>query len=245
MTSASSSQAADATDNTASEIAPGPDWFLIAALVAVAAAVTRVLLFTPIELRQGLAQKIFYIHVPAAIVGMYFSVIPMAIVSGIYLWLKDERLDRIAESLAEVGLIFMSVVLITGPFWGKPIWGTFWQWDARLTSTLFLWFVLVGYLVLRGAIEQAEARARLSAIVGILGGLLVPFIHLTVYMFTTLHPMPIVLTPEGPKQNLSPEMTSTFLSSLAAFMLLMLALTRNRFRWATLRDAQQHIEDDR
>lgn len=245
MTSASSSQAAAATDNTESDIAPGPDWFLIAALVAVAAAVTRVLLFTPIELRQGLAQKIFYIHVPAAIVGMYFSVIPMAIVSGIYLWLKDERLDRIAESLAEVGLVFMSVVLITGPFWGKPIWGTFWQWDARLTSTLFLWFVLVGYLVLRGAIEQAEARARLSAIVGILGGLLVPFIHLTVYMFTTLHPMPIVLTPEGPKQNLSPEMTSAFLSSLAAFFFLMLAFTRNRFRWATLRDAQQHIEDDR
>ena len=114
----------------------------------------NVLLFTPAELRQGLAQKIFYIHVPAAITGLYFSVIPMAIVSGIYLWLKDERLDRIAESLAEVALVFVAVVLCTGPFWGKPIWGTYWQWEARLTSTLFLSFVLIGYLVMRGAIEQ-------------------------------------------------------------------------------------------
>ena len=107
-------------------------------------------------------------------------------------------MDRIAETLAETGIVFLSVVLGTGPFWGKTIWGTWWQWEARLTSTLFLWFVLVGYLVLRGAIDERETRARLSAIIGAMAGLLVPFIHLTVYMFNTLHPKPVVLKPEAP-----------------------------------------------
>lgn len=244
MTSTSASTTVSSGTRSAS--APsGIDWFLIAAIAAVIGACANVLLFTPAELRQGLAQKIFYLHVPAAITGLYFSVIPMAIVSGIYLWLKDERLDRVAESLAEVALVFVAVVLCTGPFWGKPIWGTYWQWEARLTSTLFLSFVLIGYLVMRGAIEQPESRARLSAIIGIMAGCLVPFIHLTVYMFTTLHPMPVVLTPEGPKQNLSPEMLRSFLYSMAAFLLLFLAMARNRYRWATERDRLQALEDQR
>ena len=147
--------------------------------------------------------------------------------------------------MAEVSLVFVAVVLCTGPFWGKPIWGTYWQWDARLTSTLFLSFVLVGYLVLRGAVEQPESRARLSAIVGIMAGCLVPFIHLTVYMFTTLHPMPVVLTPNFTKQNLSPEMLRSFLYSMAAFLLLFVAMARNRYHWAIERDRLQALEDQR
>ena len=245
MTSTSASTTVSGSRTESRSAPSGIDWFLIAAIAGVIGACVNVLLFTPAELRQGLAQKIFYIHVPAAITGLYFSVIPMAIVSGIYLWLKDERLDRIAESLAEVALVFVAVVLCTGPFWGKPIWGTYWQWDARLTSTLFLSFVLIGYLVMRGAIEQPEARARLSAIIGIMAGCLVPFIHLTVYMFTTLHPMPIVLTPNFTKQNLSPEMTRSFLFSLSAFLLLFLAMARNRYHWATERDRFQALEDQR
>ncbi|MEP6832714.1 MAG: cytochrome c biogenesis protein CcsA [Gemmatimonas sp.] len=242
-TSASSTVGGSRTERVRSP--SGVDWFLIGAITLVIAACVNVLMFTPTELRQGLAQKIFYIHVPAAITGLYFSVIPMAIVSGMYLWLKDERLDRIAESLAEVALVFVAVVLCTGPFWGKPIWGTYWQWEARLTSTLFLSFVLVGYLVMRGAIEQPEPRARLSAIIGIMAGCLVPFIHLTVYMFTTLHPMPIVLTPNFTRANLSPEMLRSFLYSLAAFLTLYLAMARNRYRWATERDRLQLLEDQR
>jgi len=216
----------------------GFDWFLIVAILGVVAVTVRVLLFTPMELRQGLAQKIFYLHVPAAILSLYFAVVPASIVSGLYLWLKDPRLDRIAESLAEVGVMFCTVVLCTGPFWGKPIWGTFWQWEARLTSTLFLWFVLIGYLVLRGAVDQPESRARLSAVVAVMAGFLVPFIHLTVYMFNTLHPMPVVLTPNPMEQNLSPEMRQSFLWSLLAFFALYCALVRNRYAWATARDIQ-------
>jgi hypothetical protein len=107
-----------------------------------------------------------------------------------------------------VALVFLSVVLLTGPVWGKPIWGTWWSWDARLTLTLFLWFVVVGYLVLRGAIDDRAQRARYSAVLGLLAVLLVPFIHLSVYMFRTLHPMPVVLKPE--RSGLPPEMKLTF-----------------------------------
>jgi heme exporter protein C len=139
-----------------------------------------------------------------------------------------------AESAAEVGLVFMSVVLITGPLWGRPVWGTWWTWDARLTLTLFLFFIFVGYLVMRGAVEEPGQRGRFSAVLGILAALLVPFIHLSVYLFRTLHPQPIVLKPDRP--SLPPEMLLTLGLSFGAFLLLFVALIRTRYRWATERD---------
>ena len=184
------------------------DWLLALAVLAVGGAVVRALLFTPADALQGAAQRIFYIHVPSAIIGMYVACAMMAIAGGIYLWIKDERLDRIAESSAEVGFVFLSVVLVTGAMWGKAVWGTAWAWEPRLTSALFLWFVVLSYLVLRDAIENRETRARLSAVLGVLALLLVPFIHMTVYLFRGLHPQPIVLKPSKP--NMSPEMLATF-----------------------------------
>ncbi|HEX5581267.1 MAG TPA: cytochrome c biogenesis protein CcsA [Gemmatimonadaceae bacterium] len=213
----------------------GVDWLVVVALLAAAAAFGRALYFTPTEAMQGPAQKIMYMHVPAAVVGLYLCMPLLAIASGVYLWLKDERLDRVAESAAEVGLLFLSVVLLTGPLWGKPIWGTYWTWDARLTSTLFLWFVLLGYLVLRDAIEEHGMRARFSAVIGVLTLLLVPFIHLSVYLFRTLHPMPIVLKPEKP--SMPAEMQVTLLVSFIATALLFVAFLRARYRLATRRDA--------
>ena len=241
MASVSSSASAGGSHLGANKPLPGTDWLLLASVAGIAVAIIRILMFTPVEIRQGLAQKIFYVHVPAATISLYIAVIPMSISSVMYLWLKDDRLDRIAESFAEVALMFLSIVLVTGPFWGKTIWGTWWQWEARLTSTLFLWFVLVGYLVLRGAIDQPEARARLSAVIGSMAGLLVPFIHLTVYLFNTLHPMPVVLKPDAP--SLPPDMLKTLLMSFLAFSFFYVALLRNRFRWATAHDAQMQLED--
>ncbi|HEY0777321.1 MAG TPA: cytochrome c biogenesis protein CcsA [Gemmatirosa sp.] len=214
--------------------AGGIDLLLVVGLLAVAAAMVRAVWFTPIEAMQGAAQKIFYVHVPSAVVALYLGLPLVAIASGVYLWLKDDRLDRLAESAAEVSLVFMTAVLVTGPIWGKPIWGTWWTWDARLTLTLFLWFVVVGYLVLRGAIDDRAQRARYSAVLGLLAVLLVPFIHLSVYMFRTLHPMPVVLKPSAP--SLPPEMTHTLLFAFAAFTLLFVALLRARLRYANERE---------
>jgi heme exporter protein C len=165
----------------------------------------------------------------------------VAVAGLLYLWLRDERLDRFAESSAEVGVVFTTVVLVTGPLWGKPVWGTWWTWDARLTSTLFLWFIYVGYLVLRGAIDSPTLRARYSAILGALGALLIPFIHLSVYLFRTLHPRPIILKPDRP--SLPAEMLTTMLFALAAFTLLYVALVRGRYRLARERD-QANAEAD-
>ena len=185
-------------------------------MLAVLGTLVRAIFFTPFEALQGPAQKIFYLHAPAAWVA-FLAFGFVAIASALYLWLRDERLDRFAESSAEVGVVFTTVVLITGPLWAKPIWGTYWTWDARLTLTLFLWFIYVGYIVLRGAIESPSMRARYSAVLGILGAFLIPFIHLSVYLFRTLHPMPIVLKPSAP--SLPGAMLTTLLMSFLSFTL--------------------------
>ena len=228
--------------NAISTTAPRPlrgiDGILLAGLIAVAGAVTRAIWFTPVEMRQGLAQKIFYVHVPSAFIALYVAFALLAISSGLYLWLRDPRLDRMAESAAEVGLVYMTVVLLTGPIWGKTVWGTWWTWDARLTLTLFLWFVVLGLLL--QSIDERSMRARYSAVLGLLAAILVPFIHISVYLFRTLHPRPIVLKPSAP--SLPGSMLMTLLLSLAAFLLLFIGLMRTRYRYATERDELLAIE---
>jgi heme exporter protein C len=204
------------------------------AVVAVVGSVVRDLGFTPIEAHQGPAQKIFYIHVPAAITALYLAFALMAVTSVLYLWLRDPKLDRVAACSAEVGLVFTTVVLVTGPLWGKPVWGTWWSGDARLNSTLFLWLIILGYLILRQAVDDRALRARYSAVLAILAGLLIPFIHLTVYLFRTLHPMPIVLKPSAP--SAPPEMLVSLGIGFIAFGLLFVALLRARYRLAVLAD---------
>lgn len=209
---------------------------LFLGLIAVLAAAVRALFFTPVEAMQGPAQKIFYLHVPAAWTT-FLAYVLVGVCSGLYLWLRDPRLDLYAEASAEVGTVFAMVMLTTGPIWGKPIWGTWWQWDARLTSTLFLFFLFVGYLALRSAVYDPAERARYSAVVGILGALLVPFVHLTVYMFRTIHPLPVVARPEGP--TLPGSMLATVLLALASFTLLYLGLVITRYGLGRLRQAQE------
>jgi heme exporter protein C len=208
-------------------------WLSAVAGFGVVATYVRAIFFTPPEILQGHAQKIYYLHVPAAVVAfLAFAVVAVASVA--YLWLKDERLDHIAESSAEVGVVFTTVVLVTGPLWGKPIWGVWWVWeDVRLTLTLFLWFVYLAYILLRGAVETPALRARYSAVLGILGALLIPFIHLSVYMFRGQHPMPVVLKPGRP--DLPSEMLTTLLLGFVSFTVLYLAFLRARYALARAR----------
>ncbi len=215
------------------------DWLFVVAVMLVIATFIRAIYFTPIEALQGPAQKIYYVHPPSAWVAfLAFGVVALASIG--YLWMKDLRLDRLAESSAEVGVVFTTITLMTGSLWGKPIWGTWWTWDARLTSTLFLWFIYVGYLILRGAIEEPGMRARYSAVLGILGSLLIPFIHLSVYLFRTLHPMPIIGKPSKP--SLPNDMLATFLMAFCSFTVLYAALLRARYRLATDRAALEAEE---
>jgi heme exporter protein C len=211
-------------------------------LLLMAAVYVRALAFTPVEAVQGLAQKIFYIHVPSAWVAfLAFGI--LGVTSAVYLFLKDPRVDLFAASTAEVGMVFTTAVLVTGPIWGKPIWGTWWTWDARLTLTLFLWFIVLAYLVLRSAVHDPAQRARYSAVLGILGALLVPFIYVSVYLFRTMHPMPVVLRPGKP--TLPGAMLATLLFSLAVFTLLFVAFLRHRYALARLADARAQAAAER
>jgi heme exporter protein C len=222
------------TDSSMARPRAGFDWLMLVAVALMAGALARAIWFTPPDRLQGFAQKIFYIHLPSAWVA-FLAFGLTAIAGGVWLFIKDARLDRFAESSAEVGVIFTTGVLISGPLWGKPIWGAWWVWDARLTLTLFLWFLYLGYLVLRSAVDDREARARYSAVVGILGALLIPFIHLSVYLFRTQHPTPIVANTAG--IQMPAVMIKTLFFSLGAFTVLYLALVRQRMALAAERDA--------
>jgi heme exporter protein C len=212
-------------------------WLVVTGLILLGGVYVRALAFTPVERFQGPAQKIFYVHVPAA-VTTELAVILLGLAGVFYLFLKDPRLDRFAEASAEVGLVFAGIVLTTGPIWGKPIWGTWWTWDARLTSTLFLFFLLAGYQVLRGAVTDGGLRARYGAVLGICAVVLVGFIHLSVYLFPTLHPQPIVLKPGKP--SLPPEMLLTLLLSFGVFILLFIGFVMQRYAIATRRAEAVH-----
>ena len=195
-------------------------------LLGLACVYVLALQFTPTEKFQGLPQKIFYVHVPAAWCALLsFSLVGIA--SILYLWLRDPRLDLFAESSAEVGLVFSVVMLTTGPLWGKPVWNTWWTWDARLTFTLILFFLFLGYRALRGAVQDPGERARFSAVLGIMGLILVPFVHLTVYLFRTLHPQPVVLKPSTP--SLPWSMLRTLLTSLLFYTVLLIGFLITRY----------------
>jgi len=211
---------------------------VLAGLLLLGGVYVRALAFTPVERFQGPAQKIFYLHVPAA-VTTELAVILVGLAGVFFLFLKDQRLDRFAEASAEVGTVFAAIVLTTGPIWGKPIWGTWWTWDARLTSTLFLFFLLIGYQVLRGAVTDPGLRARYAAVLGICAVVLVGFIHLSVYLFPTLHPQPIVLRPGKP--GVPPEMLVTLLLSFGVFLVLYVGFVMQRYAIAQRREAASHV----
>jgi heme exporter protein C len=209
-------------------------WVTLVGLALLAGVYVRALAFTPLERIQGPAQKIFYVHVPAAWSAMLAMGL-VGIASILFLLMRDFRYDRFAAASAEVGTTFSLVMLTTGPIWAKPIWGTWWTWDARLTLTLFLFFLFVGYLLLRGAVVETSLRARYSAVLGICGLVLLPFIHLSVYLFRTLHPQPIVLKPSAP--SLPESMLVTLLASFAVFTLLYVGFVMQVYGVATAQDA--------
>jgi heme exporter protein C len=217
-------------------IAKGGQIVTAVALVALAGIFVRAIAFTPVERLQGPAQKIFYIHVPAAW-GALIAFSVTGILSIVYLWLKDRRIDLVAASSAEVGVAMSVVMLTTGPIWGKAVWGTWWSWDARLTSTLFIFLLFVGYLIMRDAVTDPDTRGRFSAVLGILGLVLVPFIHITVYLFRTLHPEPIVLKASAP--SLPGEMLVTLLASVAVFNVLYFGFVMQRYALGSLRELRE------
>ena len=227
-------------------MAGGRETTLVAPLLAgIGVLLTLVLLWqvffwVPTEAVQGVVQRIFYIHVPSAWVAfLAFGIVAFA--SAVYLWLNDERADMVAMSAAEGGMVFTTAVLLTGPLWGKIAWGTYWTWEPRLTLTLLLWFIYLGYFMVRSATENPEKGRRFAAVVGIVGALDIPLIHVSVLWFRSLHPQPVILNAaEGP--TLAPAMLATFSTGMAAFTFLFLGLLISRYGLERAR-ARLHLRE--
>jgi len=177
--------------------------------------ILMIFLYVPTDAIEGIPQRIFYFHVPIAWIGMLaFGVLAVASIG--YLWKKDERWDWLARASAEVGTIFITLALITGSIWGRTTWGTWWTWDARLTTTLILWFIYIGYMMLRSYMGRTPASARSGAVLAIIGVIDVPIIYESVNWWRTLHPQAEVGTPGA----LPPEVVLTLMISLVTFTLL-------------------------
>jgi heme exporter protein C len=196
-----------------------------------------VFFWVPTERTQGVAQRIFYIHVPAAWVAFMAFVI-VAVCGVLFLWKKDDRWDAAASAAAEGGILFTSIVLLTGPLWGRVAWGTWWTWDPKLTLTLLLWFIYVGYFLVRSSAANPERGKRFSAVIGIVGALDIPLIYFSVVWFRSMHPSAVVMTSDGP--SIEAPMLTTLFVGLAATTLVFLSLFRFRYRLERLKRALAH-----
>lgn len=197
-------------------------------------------LYAPTEQTMGHVQRIFYFHVPLAWVA-FLAFFLVFLYSVLYLARRTRRWDIWAASAAEVGIIFCSLVLITGPIWAKPVWGIWWTWDARLTLTLVLWLIYVGYLMLRHYLTEPEKRATFSAVVGIIGFLDVPLVYFSIRWWRTQHPQPVIAG--GEDSGLDSMMWTTLLVCVVAMTLLFTYLVRKRARVQFLRDELDALHD--
>jgi len=205
-------------------------------LIVVLVSQGLIFLYVPTERIEGVVQRIMYLHIPSAWVA-FLAFFVVFVSSILFLWKRDRKWDIIAHSSAEIGIIFCSLVLITGPIWARPIWGAWWVWDARLTSTLILWLIYMSYLMLRAHAEQGSQRARYAAVLGIIGFLDVPIIHFSVLWWRTFHPLPKMLNMEkGVGSGMSSTMALTLMVSLAAFTLLYFLLMRQRVKLEKMQD---------
>ena len=204
-------------------------------LIAIAVGLYMAVFYAPREATMGDAQRIFYFHVPSAWIG-FLSFFIVFLASIMFLLKRTRKWDALALSAAEIGVVFTTLVLLTGPIWAKAAWGTYWVWDARLTTTLVLWLIYVGYLMLRSSVDDMK-RARMAAVLGIIGFLDVPIIYLSVTWWRTMHPTLLVNETGG----LDAAMRATLMVALLSFTLLFAWMLLLRVRLEQKRDMLAHL----
>jgi heme exporter protein C len=214
----------------------------IAFTLAVAALVIfagyAALFIAPDEKTMHAIQRIFYFHVPSAISAFIaFFIVFMA--NATYLVTRKPKWDWLGVAGAEVGVACCTIVLITGPIWARPVWGIWWTWDARLTSTFILWLLYISYLLLRGLIEDPQRRATLSAIFGVFAFLDVPLVYLSNRLWRTQHPQPVILG--GENSGLAPGMGKVLLICWIAIVCVMIVLLIDRYRLERLRHEYEEL----
>jgi heme exporter protein C len=197
-----------------------------AAILLVIASAYASFFIAPTERTMGVIQRIFYFHVASAWAG--FTAFFICFIGNLlYVWRRKQQYDWLGVSGAEVGLAFTTVVLITGPIWAHPVWGIWWTWDARLTSTFVLWLLYVSYLLLRTLVEEPDRRALLSSLFGIFAFIDVPLVFGAIRWWRTQHPQPVIMGGQG--SGLEPTMKAVFFFSAFAMHVFMAFLMVERY----------------
>ncbi|GAA3550497.1 cytochrome c biogenesis protein CcsA [Amycolatopsis ultiminotia] len=203
-----------------------------AALVLLAGGLVGAVLAPP-DRFQGDYQRLMYVHVPTAWVA-YLCFGLTGVASALWLWRRTGRFDRLAAASAELGVLFTGLTIVLGSWWGKPVWGVWWTWDPRLVTTALMFFVYLGYLALRRATLDPLARARRSAVLGVVAVVQVPVVHMSVVWWRALHQPPTVLKPGDP--TIDHRMLAVLLLNVVAFTVFALMLLRARLRLTVLED---------
>src|SRR5216684_3890937 len=211
----------------------------VVVLLLMAFAAYAALFVAPTERSMGVIQRIFYLHVPSAWTA--FTAFFICFIANLqYVFRRQPRWDWLAVASAEVGLAFTTVVLVTGPIWAKPVWGIWWTWDARLTSTFVLWLLYVSYLLLRTLVEEPDRRALFSALFGIFAFIDVPLVFGSIRWWRTQHPQPVVMG--APGAGLDPTMYKVLFFTWFAMLGLMTLLLRQRYRLEAMRGDLEIIQ---
>ena len=204
----------------------------LAAAAAMLVAAFAIFFVAPDERTMHEIQRIFYIHVASAwTAGIAYFLVALAGV--LYLVRRKPQDEWLGVAAAEAGVAFTSIVLITGPIWAKPVWGIWWTWDARLTTTFVLWLMYVAYLLIRNLVEDPQRRAIVSAAYGIFAFADVPIVYMSIRWWRTQHPSPVIGGGEG--SGLDPTMRSVLFLTWAATLLLFATMTRERYRLERVR----------
>src|SRR2546426_2582643 len=197
-------------------------------------ALYQALIVAPTEKTMGDVQRIFYYPVPSAWTAFLLFTINF-VASVVYLIRRSSAADALAVVSAEVGVVFCTVVLVTGPLWARPVWGIWWTWDVRLTSTLVLWLIYVSYLLLRRFSDSAQAPV-LAAVLAVFGALDIPLVYFSIWFFRTQHPQPVI----GGGGSIDPRMWRVLLLNWAAFLCFAFLVCWSRYRLERL---QKDVEE--
>ncbi len=210
-------------------------------IISMVAALYLIFIGAPTDDFQGPIQRIFYVHM-AMWLATFTAFGIVAVASLLYLWRREARWDHLGRAAAELGLLFCTLGLATGSIWAKPIWGTWWTWDPRLTLTLILWMIYAAYLLLRALATEPTQGATLAAILGVSGVVDLYLINRAVYWWRTIHPA-VIANREGGTGLSDPWMRAALLVAMLAFFLLFLWLLRLRLRTARLQDAVEDLRE--
>ncbi len=230
------------TETQSSARSSGVPWLSTIVVIALMVAAGYAAFFVaPTERTMGVIQRIFYFHATSAMTG-FVAFLICFIANIAYLFTRREKWDWLGVSAAEVGVAFTTVVLVTGPIWAHPVWGIWWTWDARLTSTFVLWLLYISYLLLRDMVESADRRAILSAVFGIFAFLDVPLVYGSIRWWRTQHPQPVLFGGSG--SGLDPEMRAVFYFCWITLLALMTLILRQRYLFERLRHDVEELRNE-